>query len=334
MPIVNLRYRPYDEVATVPNVVVDGTPTPGTTLTLSHWPGTPPLPTALQADLSAQMAFAYLDHPDALHGEAAVVSNNHLDQDGVVSAYALVDPDGASARRDVLLDLAAAGDFATYRSPTAARASMVIAAFADAHRSPLAPLPHGFAERTALLYDDLLGRLPELVDHIGRYEALWADEDADLRASEDAVSSGAVRVEEHPDVDLAVVTAPTDARWSAHRFGGRRTTGPHPMALHRATSCTTILLVEGDHFRLTQRYETWVQYRSRRLRPRVALSPLAERLGALDDVAWSADPVDELTPELRCDGGSSLPPGVVVDAVVHHLRTAPPAFDPFAGEHA
>ena len=93
MPSVQLAFRPYDDLDGVPNVVVDGTATEATTLTLSHWPGSPALPVDLLADLSAEMAFRYLDRRDALHGDATVVSNNHFDQDGLVGVFALsLDP--------------------------------------------------------------------------------------------------------------------------------------------------------------------------------------------------------------------------------------------------
>ena len=45
-------------------------------------------------DLSAQIAFHALDRPELFDGIEAV-SNNHLDQDGLASAYALVAPDDA-----------------------------------------------------------------------------------------------------------------------------------------------------------------------------------------------------------------------------------------------
>src|SRR5438552_11703005 len=98
-----LRYRPYDELDGVPNVIVDGAPAPTTVLTLSHWPHAPFLP-GLSADLSAQMAFSYLEGPDP-HHPADVVSNNHFDQDGLVSVFALAEPEAALARRDLLVDL-------------------------------------------------------------------------------------------------------------------------------------------------------------------------------------------------------------------------------------
>ncbi|MGQ0431598.1 MAG: DUF6687 family protein [Microthrixaceae bacterium] len=329
MPLVAFSFAPYEEVGAQPNVIVDGTGTTNTTLTLSHWPGSPTVPASVQADLSAEMAFRYLDHRDALHGRAKVVSNNHFDQDGLVSIFALVDPAAARARRAMLEDLAAAGDFATYRNRDAARASMVISAFVDPARSPLGPLPADYGEATAHLYSEALGRLPELVDDIHRYHHLWADEDTQLTESEVAVASGLVGIEEHPDVDLAVVTVTGEERWSGHRFGGRRYDGVHPMAIHNATPCTALLLVAGGQYRFTYRYETWVQYRSRRLPSRVDLTALAQELSAADDVTWAADPIDGLTPELQPAGTSSISPSALVDTVLRHLRTAPPGFDPF-----
>ena len=79
------RFVPYPDLEGIPNVVVDGARHADTLLTLSHWPhsGTPP---ALKADLSAQIAFRYLDSP-VWHVDTEVVSNNHFDEDGLASAY-------------------------------------------------------------------------------------------------------------------------------------------------------------------------------------------------------------------------------------------------------
>ena len=331
MPLVKLSFRPIDEAAAEPNVVVDGSVVANTVLALSHWPGSPDVPPELRADLSAQMAFRYLDHPEPLHGTAGVVSNNHFDQDGLVGVFALVDPAEAQARRPLLEDLAAAGDFATFRFRDAARASMAVSAFTDPDRSPFGPLPEAYDEKTALLYTEVLGRLTELVDDVDRHRDLWADEDAALGESEAAVASGVVRIDEHPEVDLAVVTVSGDRRWSGHRFGGRRYDGVHPMAIHNATARKSLLLVADGSYKFTYRYESWVKYRSAPVPRRVDLAPLAEALTAADDVPWTSDPVAELTPELHPvdRAGSSLAPEVVIAMVAEHLRTAPPAFDPF-----
>jgi hypothetical protein len=255
-----LQYVPYEELVGRANVIVDGSPTERTVLSLSHWPHLP-VPPGLEADLSAEMALAYLDRFD-LHDAAELVSNNHFDQDGLVSVFALVHPDAARARRDLLIDVAAAGDFATYRSRDAAHISMAIAAFADPERSPLSGASED--DHTAVLYQELLGRLPELMDDPERFRDLWAEEDSTLAASEQLVGSGQVHIKEDEDLDLAVVSVPEDApRSGGHRFGSMWTKGLHPMAINNATGRVAVLCVRGRSYEFAYRYETWVQYRSR-----------------------------------------------------------------------
>ncbi|MHB1785436.1 MAG: DUF6687 family protein [Acidimicrobiales bacterium] len=283
-----------------PSVVVDGSPAEGTVLTLSHWLNTP-CPPGLEADLSAQMAFSYLGHPN-LHGDARVVSNNHFDQDGLVSVFALTHPETALARRKVLIDLAAAGDFATHTDRRAARASMTVAAYADPSRSPLGPVPESYPEWTGQLYAELLEELTNIVDHPGAYRHLWAEEDATLTASEHAIASGAVCIEELPALDLAVVTVPLQAPDAGgHRFGGQWSAGLHPMAIHNATGCCAVLVIRDRRYELTYRYETWAQYRSRPVRARVDLTPLAAVLNVPETggATWLADPVSDLVPRLQ-----------------------------------
>src|SRR5262245_17179276 len=86
-----MRFVPYHLLGDTPNVVVDGSATDSTVLTLSHWPGSP-TPEELLDDLSAQIAFRALERPGLLDGIEAV-SNNHYDQDGLVSAFTLLEPE-------------------------------------------------------------------------------------------------------------------------------------------------------------------------------------------------------------------------------------------------
>jgi len=329
----SLRYAPYQEAGVRPNVIVDGAATTSTVLTLSHWPRSP-APPGLAADLSAQMAFAYLGRAD-LHGRAEVVSNNHFDQDGLLSVFALVDPGAALARRELLIDVAAAGDFATYRWRDAARASMAIAAFADPGRSPLGAAPADDGEWAAALYSELLDRLVELCERPDRYRALWADEDAALAESERLIASGRVGIEEVPDLDLAVVEAPTESPVAGgHRFASGWSPGLHPMALHNATGRFAILSVRGHRYELAYRYESWVQYRTSRPRPRVDLAPLAEELSAeeRDGGRWVFEGAGALIPRLYLtgDGESTLAPSRFRSRLEAFLANAPPAWDPYA----
>ena len=329
-----LHFVPYGELDGAPHVVVDGSPTEGTVLCLSHWPGIES-PVEFAADTSAEMAFSYLGAFDR-HAGAEAVSNNHFDQDGLVSVFALTAPGEALERRDLLVDVARAGDFATFSSRDAAHISMAVAAFADPERSPLpelAAVTDG-AQRTALLYEELLGHLREVCDHPDRFHALWGEEEATLAASEAAVESGAVSISEVDDIDLAVVTvAPGAPDRGGHRFTGAWVDGVHPMAVHNATRRGAILMTRGRAHQLTYRYESWVQYRSRAVRSRVDLAPLAAQLNNEETApgTWVAQPVSALTPTLSLQGcaESDIPAPHIRALVESHLRGAPPAWDPY-----
>src|SRR5262245_2313923 len=129
-----MKFIPYYELK-VPNIIVDGAPNEHTVLTLSHWPKSP-TPRELKDDLSAQIVFHYLDHPQ-FHPNVGAVSNNHFDEDGLVSLFAILNPEKANFWRELLIDIAAARDFGTYRFPEAARIAFTIAAYADREKSPL-----------------------------------------------------------------------------------------------------------------------------------------------------------------------------------------------------
>lgn len=311
-----MRYDDYETSRTVPNIVVDGSPNEATVLTLTHWPGIP-APRGFARDLSAEMAFAYLDAPPD-HPPADVVTNNHFDQDGLISIFALVEPEWALPHRDLLIDIAAAGDFATYRDRRAARAAMAMA------RRGAAETSCTYSEFTHQLYTDLLPEvLPMALDN-DRYRDLWEDEDAELTASERAIDDGKVTFDERPELDLAIVTIDDrEPSRGGHRFGHDRFDGLHPMALHNVTDRFRLLLIHGRSYRYVDRYETWVNYISRPTLPRVDLRTLAEELTALETGAtrWSAGAPTALTPELAPDGESSLEPGIVTDRIVATLAT-------------
>lgn len=328
-----LRFVSYEESVGTPNIVVDGAPNVSTVLALSHWPGIPQ-PPSLARDLSTQMAFAYLEEPTP-HELAAIVTNNHFDQDGLASLVALTNPEGALAHRDLLIDLAAAGDFATYRHRAAARTSMALATYADPQRSPIGEQLVGrpYPEQSRVLYEQTLPRVLEMLTDPARYRDLWVEEDDNLAASEAALANGSVTIEEHEHLDLAVITISEDLpRRTGHRFGSDHFEEIHPMAINNATDRFRLLFVHGRHHRYVDRYETWVQYRTRRPLPRVDLAALASRLTELEagSAIWSADAPSVLTPTVAPDIDSSLTTATILEELQRHLRAAPPAWDPYA----
>jgi hypothetical protein len=209
--------------------------------------------------------------------------------------------------------------------------SMVLSALANGDAADI----DDYAGRTGVLYEDVLGRLPELCDHIGRHRDVWGEEDATLEASDAAFEDGRVVIEERPHLDLAVVTVAEDTpEAGGHRFGGDWVSGLHPMAVNTRTERVTLARLRGRRYDVELRYEGWVQLRSRVVRPRRDLAPLAARLQDEEtgDAVWSATPVSGLLPRLHLGDGqeSSIAPDRFVTLLTDHLRKAPPAWDPFA----
>ncbi len=321
------HFEAFDSLGETPNIVVDGSGNAATAITLSHWPksGTP---WALKADTSAEIVFNYLAAPD-FHVAATAVTNNHFDEDGLMGLYALLEPEAARAAETLVVGVAHAGDFETYRDRTAARIAFAISAFAAPGRSPLDPaifaLP--YAGKTAALYRALLPRVGELLQETDRFRAYWEAEDAFLTRSELALERGEVTIEERPALDLAIV-----------RIGGESGSVAveaicHRMALHNRTRCNRLLFQQGRRYAFAYRYESWVQIVTAPPLPRIDLTPLAAALTEAESggAQWRFDGVAEIAPFMRLSDGqeSAIPPEAFAGKVADFLSTAPPAWDPF-----
>lgn len=314
-----MRYLPYAEASLEPNVVVDGTANERTLITLSHWrrSGTP---AELMADTSTAIVFNYLDRPH-LHVPADVVSNNHFDEDGLLGIYALLEPEVAASRRDLLIDVAQAGDFGVYESRRAARIAFALAAHVDPATSPL---PRALFDQPPPqveegLYRALLDVLPRLLADVDEYRSLWGPEDATLTRTEQLFDDGRITIEELPELDLAVVRGPQGGEW-------------HPMAVHSRTTATRLLLVHGRRIEFRYRYESWVQMASRRPALRVDLTALAGEMTRQDgaDGRWLFEGVEHITPRLYRDGGpSTLAPEDIRRRLEAALRAGAPAWNPY-----
>jgi uncharacterized protein DUF6687 len=329
-----MRFLPYPQVCSVPNVIVDGARTENTILTLSHWPksGTP---AELKGDTSTAIVFNYVDSPQ-FHVEADAVSNNHFDEDGLVGIFALLEPAMAEQYRDLLVDVSQAGDFGVFARRQAARIAFTLSAYANADTSPLPISLFGlpYPELASELYVQLLDVLPRLLTSVDDYRSLWESEETRLTATEELIENGLITIDEQFDLDLAVVRMPEDlTRHRVHRFTQQRLAECHPFALHNRTVCTRLLLLQGRRVEVQYRYEGWVQMASRRPAPRVDLSGLANELNQEEatEGRWVFDGVDQITPRLHLEGSSetSVPTDAIVRRVEHHLRTGPSAWNPY-----
>jgi len=345
-------------------VLVDGAAQPGSVLTLSHWPQSP-TPAALARDLSAEIVFAFLraragdDIPRAVQlgrgdrrhrkveldtaiaasGRAEVVTNDHFDEDGLVSVFTMTDPDTALSYEELLVEVASCGDFGVVRSRQAARIAFAIGPIGEEAAVP----PANVAERPGSLsgprYRAVLERVVELIEHTDRFSRYWEEGDEDLGRALDELGAGLVSVEEVLDVDLGVVTRVAGPpRASRQPSGGPgEAAGFNEVAIHSATSASRILAFDAQGCELHLRYEGWVRFVSRRVPLRPDLVPLAGELSALEPsgLAWQADGVGSLVTRMRPSGGvTDLDPGVISRTVVDYLRRAPAAWDPFRHEGA
>ncbi len=311
------RYVPT-HLLNEPHVVVDGSATPSTVLTLSHWPGSAS-PEAFRADLSASMAFKALHELEAGRFElpSEVITNNHYDEDGLVSVFALVHPQEALAMEAMLLDIASAGDFGVFRDRDAARVSFVLNAWACPALSPLNNnvFKKGSDFVTSVLYEELLFRLPKLISKIDHFHSYWQEEDTFLSDTEQAFGQGLLSFSEDPHRDLMIVRVDEG-------FQGRRNPELssswvskvlHPFFVHNKSNLMRILVIKGSRRELYFRYETWVQYQSRVLCPRLDLSDLAIRLNLSEKSGrWRFNGTNEIIARLYLDedlnrSGSSIP---------------------------
>jgi hypothetical protein len=316
-----MEYVAWDELSGRPSIIVDGYPAEGTVLTLSHWRGSGS-PEELADDLSTQIAFRYLDRPD-LAVDAEAVSNNHFDEDGLCGIFAVLNPTEALDRRDRVIQVASTGDFDTFQDRDVARVAFALGTFMDEDRSPLgdAFFSRPYPKVSAALYEDLLVRLPEMVDHPERFRAQWEIEDSWLARDEERVASGAISIEERPEIDLAIVRLP-EAPDEGALEDEVNLLDCHASAIHNRTRLNRILAMRGRRYQLRYRYETWVRYVSAPTMARVDLGPLAEELTASEpEGKWVFDGVESITPSLRLDGAdeSGVAPEAFVETVAAFL---------------
>jgi hypothetical protein len=330
------RFTPYAAARALPNIVVDGAPLPTTLLTLSHWPNNQS-PPSLRRDTSTATAFAYLD---AVHLHQAVpwVTNNHFDEDGLFSMYAITDPLRAREHRDLLIAASLAGDFGVVTEQDAARLCFVIENLTDPDAALLPAEIFDEADRVAALYTAMLEALPALLrdccDGWPRYGDLWALQDEHLTASRTLLTDGVVTVVESPELDLAVVRIPSYLRQrQVRRYLADESAVIHPFAINSATQCSRILRVQGNHYEFEYRYESWLQLASRRVPLRVHLDGLAARLNELErgSPVWVAQSPMDIVPRLKRKDGtpSSIPLDTILLELEGALTSAPVAWDPY-----
>ncbi len=283
-------FVPADDLGGAPHVVVNGARLPGTVLSLSHWPdaGTP---AALAADTSALIVDRYL-RAGAAGPAVAAITNNHYDEDGLFGIWMLLERPAVTApERGLAIAAAEAGDFGTWTNPWAARAAIAAMAMAERATTPFPEVGRALAgaggrDPAGALYMAILPRVGGLLADPERYRFLWEREWARVEADAALIDEGEAAVEDRPGADLAIVRAPRPL---------------HDMAVHPRTERMRVLTALPDGTLVVRhRYETWVEYASRPLAPRVDLAPLLPQLQEIEREpgTWRFDGVEPIRPRL------------------------------------
>lgn len=337
-----LPYEPYESLSERPHIMVDGAARASSVLTLSHWPQSP-TPAPLARDVSAASVLEYVRLAargggassgrggralrDALIGARAAeaVTNDHFDEDGLMSVFALVEPEAALARADLVVAVATCGDFGVVTDEAVARIAFAIA--------PLAASEAGAAAGTSACYAAALPRVAELLERPEHFARYAARELVEFAAGRAAIGRGEVVITEHLGLDLAVVARKAGAGSSGRTPGAAGGLPVHAAAVHSATTASRIIAFDGDCCECYLRYEGWVRTVSRRVPLRPDLAPLAAQLTDEEPsgLAWEANGVGAVVARLRPsgEGRTEIDPARIVALVGDYLASADPAWDPW-----
>ncbi len=263
---------------------------------LSHWPGNR-TPAKWKADLSTGIALRFARAPaherQQFIGDAELVVNDHYDTDGFGSLLAVLRPDLAFAREELLLAAAATGDYGSWQTWRGFAIDRIVANLAGA-ASPVRGAFFGVNGAEALSqkrYAWLLEHANAVLDQPGQFAALYADEMARVQQEIAGGLAGAIERRAFPQIGLAVLTT----RGACHR-----------MTLNTLAAAYRVLHVQCDadgvRYRYHDRTESWFELVTFQPLPRVDLRPLAALLAAMEPEAggasWNADAPGEPIPEL------------------------------------
>src|SRR5262249_50905972 len=188
---------PYGpELESLPHALVAGTPLPSTALLLSNRPGVS-LPPALRADTNTEIVLNVLRGvPPPLDAATA----ERFDADVLLAVWALTDREGALAGAERVVAAARACAFGVQQSEAAAWFSCWVNGVRDEQH----------LGTDAECFDAMLPLVASVLDAPRDYDLFWIGEYSDIIVANSMLNSGAVEIEEHPELDLSVMHTPLD----------------------------------------------------------------------------------------------------------------------------
>lgn len=325
-------FKPYYQLDGLPNIIVDGSPHKDSKLVLSHWidSGTP---MKWMRDTSAEIVLDYIVE-NTLPADISIVSNDHFDQDGLIGIFGIMNPELALENKELLIDVAVAGDFGKFSNRTSARISMALNAITKPESKYFSPQTFNkpYPEMAAIFYQETLKLIPDMIADISAFNVFWKEEDEFLTYSEDLINKGIVKIEEDLENDLAIIFISEEISLNKfHRFAVYKMGPLHDMAIHNHTQRARILYVHGKNISFKYRYETWVQLKNNIHPLRVDLEEVAKKLSEVDSSVWTFTGSDKLVPELKILGnkGRDLNYKNILENLIEAFKNKPVNWNPY-----
>ncbi len=314
-----LEFLGPDELDRRPFVAVDGAPPHGAALALAHWPGSG-TPAELGAPTATEIAWRYLHVAHRGAELVEVVTNNHVDEDGLLSAWVLTNRPG-TADAQIAIATATAGDFAVWDDDWIARRTIALEAAAEPATTPFWAVTRALSARTRAnpsgpIHRALLPKIASILSAPDRYEYLWRARWQRVLADIDLLDAGVATLIDAPDADAVLVRTPRPL---------------DELAVHPRTDRGVVVTSLPDgRVTAVQRYESWVEFAPEGTRERISLVPVAAELSALDPGAqWRGDGPEIARAKLSATDamGNAVPAGldaaVVIEALARARQAAP-----------
>lgn len=290
-------------------LVVDGLE--DTRYNLSHWPGNL-TPERYKADTTTEMALKWAHDPqrETWLKEVRYISNDHLDTDGVLSTWVMLNPDEALPYASLLVDAATAGDFEVFTSERGVKLTITVETMSDLFVSPFKHELEGMmeAEKYQHLYTKIHSLLPDLMQNLASYESLWKPRWDEIQSVRQAIASGQIEMRKFPEITVFL----SDRRL------------PNYALLEQCDTELYLTLVRsfgGVEAVLQYQPKLWFELVSCERPEFLDLKPLAERLSRIETGLSGWHLSDRFLPRLYAGetggitGISALDPDVIVREV-------------------
>jgi len=266
----------------VPKLSVDGT-VPNS-IHFSHWQGNN-TPAEVKADTSTEIALNLVASPNRaeLTNGLDLIVNNHLDTDGALSVWTVLNGERSLQFRDLLVSAAEAGDFSEHTSDDGVKVSIAIQGADQAmpnniSGSPLAgKLAGEMFDDDERSYELVLPELERLLSNVNAYEPLWRDGWRAVAEALDSFAKGDSRVIENDASRVSLVTL-QPGLWSPFAAISKHARGEMFLIATPATG--------GWLYRIDYPYYSWAETV---VRPRVTRRDLTQVLAALNEKEGNRD---------------------------------------------